>query len=122
MTRDNDSTHSQIRQVLDRLIAEAPEDQKGSIQAQIVCLIKGTNATKIYAGSVRRHPDFSDIYIITTIGQRPSASGRPEAVAVDVYLDGSTVMEVHVEGVLNDEPSRLVVPEGAGKVIPARRQ
>jgi hypothetical protein len=98
---------------LDELIKNAPEEQKGAVPAQVI-----TAGGRMYAGSVRRHPDIEGLIVIITAGERQGGNGRKEVVMAQIALDEGDIREIHHQ-VAVDEGPRIFVPQGAGQVLPA---
>jgi hypothetical protein len=100
-----------IMKYIDELIAQAPEDQKGAVALQVV-MANG----KIYAGSVRKHPEIDGIYLLVTIGEQAGNNGRKRAVAVTIAIMATNVTEAHTT--VEVEPNRIIAPMGGGQILP----
>jgi hypothetical protein len=112
-----------MRNLIDYLISQAPEENDGAVEAQLIL----KNGMQI-AGAIRKIPFKSEefpngatfnYYCMTTIGQRQTqngSGGQPEPVAVDAYFDAEDVIMVHIA---KGAPSALVIPNR--KIMPGLR-
>lgn len=108
------SSKNAICQIIDALIAEAPEASKGAIEGQVATL-----QGRVMAGSIRRHHTVEGVYVVTTVGQRPGArpNSPPEPMVVEAYLLGNNFCEFHQAAA--KEESRVLLPNGGGgRIIP----
>lgn len=98
-----------LHKLVEKLIADAPEEQQGAIECQITFKTGQTTA-----GALRHH-DIEGVYVLTHIGVAPKVdgtgrpSGRPLPFKAEVYFELDTVLRVEVVTPL--ENSDLHVPD-----------
>lgn len=93
-----------LNEVLKKLIADLPEENKGALALQVI--LRGGLGMN---GAVRRHPDIDDVYIMSAIVT--DQQGRP-AGASDVYFHGHDLMRID-QRIDSDKPD-LSLPSGLG--------
>ena len=73
-----------MKAVLDKLIADAPEENKGAAEVQLQI---GGGA---YAGALKQSDDFDGLYELMTVGQRPGKLGA-QAFMVRIVFKADAV-------------------------------
>jgi hypothetical protein len=97
-----------MKAVLDHLIANAPEENEGAAELQIV-MKQGA----MWAGAVK-HSEFGDtIYELITIGQNPQTQ---QALSVVIYFNSDDVLSV--QATQHQEKSVILTPRGSGIQMP----
>lgn len=95
---------SPMKELLDRLIAEAPEENKGARECQVT--FEGS-PPDVAAGALRKDA-IEGVYVLTVIGQQPTPSGRPKMLRADMYFTPDKIRRVEIIG---EELSNLSIPD-----------
>lgn len=98
-----------MKELLDKLIAEAPKENDGAVEIQLQI------ASAIHAGSMRKSPEHEGVYELLTIGQRPSEDGKSAIpIMVSIFFKPEAVTAVFVarKKTMVEQSSGLFVPGG----------
>jgi hypothetical protein len=111
-------TPTPIYKLIAKLIAEAPEEQKGAIICQVTFKTSVKEAMTL-GGALRRVTDSDgELLQMTVIGTaQKDAQSPPVPFQAEIYFDASEVMRLEI--VKEVKSSGLIVPSGGnGKILP----
>ena len=102
-------------QILDRLIAQAPAQNEGTIEAQITFRKSGRRV----AGAVKAVSEIDGLYEVLSVGMRPTKNGvPPEHVMVKLFFRAADVESVEIPW--KSESPTIASPRPSGIVIPGQ--
>lgn len=93
--------HERIRNLLDRLIDAAPEENRGAVELVIMT----PSGAKM--GAVRRDAQIEGMFVMTTFFSRP---GEKEAHPANLYFDPASIIEIYQPTAKREEPKILTPP------------
>lgn len=100
-----------MKDILDKLIADAPDDNQGAVELQIQI------GALQYAGALRPSDEFDGLYELMTIAQKPSTDGRSAVpFALRIVFRPEAVTAVFIPAG-EQETSNLYVPK-RGNIVP----
>jgi hypothetical protein len=107
-----------MNKLIDKLISEAPEADKGGVACQVI-FKSATQQQQVVGGVLKKLEGFEDLYSMTVIGTaQRDAQSPPQAFHAEIYFEAESILRIEVVKPI-ENPSGLIIPSGGnGRVIP----